>query len=278
MIKHLIYLFIIVLFCFPSVARAQTGLGMSNATGPLTRGNAFGNIVVGPDNITGVTDLTLTGDLTTSLTEGSIAFIGTDGLLTEDNSNLFWDDVAKQLGIGISNPVGVKLHIVGTTGVNDGKIIIEADDSGDFDPSLAFRTGTTQKGIIGWDKGQDVVKFLYATGISGTGGIIIDPDSNVLIGGTVAGASAIGSFVIYSGTLGAVRADLIQIASEDIATGTAVLRLINEMGGAGTVANVVTKTDTGDGTGYESKFQINTSDNTVKIYADGAWRTIASGW
>jgi hypothetical protein len=43
-----------------------------------------------------------------------------------------------------------------------------------------------------------------------------------------------------------------------------------------TVPTVVTKTDTGDGTGAEGLFQINTFDNTFKVYADGAWRSLAT--
>jgi hypothetical protein len=41
---------------------------------------------------------------------------------------------------------------------------------------------------------------------------------------------------------------------------------------------IETKTTTGDPTGHEGRIVINTVDNTVKIYADGGWRTIASGW
>lgn len=42
------------------------------------------------------------------------------------------------------------------------------------------------------------------------------------------------------------------------------------------VGTIVIKTDTGDGTGVEGLFQINTFDNTFKIYADGGWRTLAT--
>lgn len=38
----------------------------------------------------------------------------------------------------------------------------------------------------------------------------------------------------------------------------------------------VTKNDTGDPTGSEGLFCINTFDNTFKVYAEGAWRTLAS--
>jgi hypothetical protein len=39
---------------------------------------------------------------------------------------------------------------------------------------------------------------------------------------------------------------------------------------------ITTKTTTGDGTGREGLIVINTFDNNVKIYADGAWRSLAT--
>ena len=43
--------------------------------------------------------LTLSG-----LTKGSVLFAGTGGLISQDNSNLFWDDTNNRLGIGTSSP------------------------------------------------------------------------------------------------------------------------------------------------------------------------------
>jgi hypothetical protein len=50
---------------------------------------------------------------------------------------------------------------------------------------------------------------------------------------------------------------------------------------SGTIVLATIKTTTGDPTapaGNVPMVVVNTFDNTVKIYADGAWRTIASGW
>lgn len=51
-----------------------------------------------------------------------------------------------------------------------------------------------------------------------------------------------------------------------------------EDGTTGVLGLVVYKTTTGDPTGHEGLFEVNTFDNTFKAYADGAWRTLASGW
>lgn len=81
--------------------------------------------------------------------------------------------------------------------------------------------------------------------------------------------------------MGSVRYNLYSAgySSKNLFQGT--LYLEKNIGGAKTfeVVGVITKTDTGDPAyGYEGLICINTFDNTVKVYGDGGWRTIASGW
>ncbi len=45
------------------------------------------------------------GSAITSATAGSVFFAGTSGVLAQDNSNLFWDNANKRIGIGTSSPV-----------------------------------------------------------------------------------------------------------------------------------------------------------------------------
>lgn len=47
---------------------------------------------------------TATLTITTALTQGSIGFIGASGALTQDNSNFFWDNTNKRLGINTNAP------------------------------------------------------------------------------------------------------------------------------------------------------------------------------
>jgi len=47
-----------------------------------------------------------------NFTTGSVMFGGSDGLLSEDNDELFWDDRLKYLGIGTDSPT-TKVHIQG---------------------------------------------------------------------------------------------------------------------------------------------------------------------
>jgi hypothetical protein len=51
------------------------------------------------------------GNLTTNLTAGSVPFIGTSGLLSQNNASLFWDNTNGRLGIGTNAPT-VRTHIV----------------------------------------------------------------------------------------------------------------------------------------------------------------------
>jgi len=86
--------------------------GSSTAQATLT---AAGRLLLGTTtestfilDVNGTTRLS--GNLTTNLTLGSIPFISTSGLLSQDNSNLFWDNTNKYLGIGTAGP-SANLHI-----------------------------------------------------------------------------------------------------------------------------------------------------------------------
>ena len=48
--------------------------------------------------------------LTASLTQGSVLFSGPSGVVTQDNTNLFWDDTNNYLGIGTTSPAR-PLHV-----------------------------------------------------------------------------------------------------------------------------------------------------------------------
>jgi hypothetical protein len=54
----------------------------------------------------------------TAFTPGSIVFAGASGVYSQDNANLFWDDVNNRLGIGLTTPT-TPLHIVQNDGAAD---------------------------------------------------------------------------------------------------------------------------------------------------------------
>lgn len=57
----------------------------------------------------------ISGNLTTNLTAGSIPFIGASGLLSQNNSNLFWDSTNNRLGLGTTVPAArIHARVAGT--------------------------------------------------------------------------------------------------------------------------------------------------------------------
>ena len=108
-------------------------------------------------------------------------------------------------------------------------------------------------------------------------------EGNLALGATAVGSSAAKVLGFGNGTAPTTApGDLSQMWSADAnaAAGKATMHMMSESGtGKIVVAGFLIKTDTGDPAQvHEGLGCINTFDNTVKIYADGGWRTIASGW
>jgi len=78
---------------------------MNLGTGGLIYGSATST------NAT-TTNFAVTNNLYTSLTQGSVPFIGAGGLLTQNNSQFFWDAINSRLGIGTTAPSN-KLTVAG---------------------------------------------------------------------------------------------------------------------------------------------------------------------
>jgi len=76
---------------------------------------------------------------------------------------------------------------------------------------------------------------------------------------------------------GADAADTDLIPIVDVTAGTAGTKSMT-MAEMRIAIGITTKTTTGDPTGREGLIVINTFDNTLKMYADGAWRAIATAW
>ena len=110
----------------------------------------------------------------------------------------------------------------------------------------------------------------------------IDSSGNVGIKTTSFGASATRTLGIQSGTAPTSSvADVVQLFSADVngEAGKAGLHLMNEVpaGVKLIVPGVYLKTNTGDpGEYFEGIMVINTVDNTLKMYADGGFRQLAS--
>lgn len=81
----------------------------ASGTGVLVGGT---NITLSlPQDIATASSPTFAGMTLSGLTEGSVLFAGSGGLLSEDNSNLFYDSTNHRLGLGITSSLLSKLHI-----------------------------------------------------------------------------------------------------------------------------------------------------------------------
>ena len=84
----------------------------------------------------------LTGDV------GSLFFVDTDGTVTENNTELYWDNTNSSLGIGTNTSLNDKLTINGTLGVSSGS---ETEPSYRFSndaDSGMYRIGENEIGFV----------------------------------------------------------------------------------------------------------------------------------
>ncbi len=163
---------------------------LGDATGYFTVWNlADNNAVFYVDNL-GNTDIA--GDLTiASLTAGSVLFAGAGGIISQDNTKLFWDDTNKRFGIGTESPQK-DLHI--ESGV---PTIRMSDSNAAIDQAVAtliefYRANNTNRvGFLGMESSSnDDLRIAtdYAAGQIklGTGSnvtaLTIDSSQNVDIG------------------------------------------------------------------------------------------------
>ena len=80
---------------------AQT---ITSSTDFVTGSTKFGSLLSNTHQFTG--SVSITGSLTLPyLSTGSVLFAGATDNITEDNTNLFWDNTNKRLGIGNNNPL-----------------------------------------------------------------------------------------------------------------------------------------------------------------------------
>jgi len=87
----------------------SAGTYAGNNIAPANGFMISGNVLIGTTTDSGFKldvngTARIQGNLTTNLTLGSVPFVGSSGLLSQDNSNLFWDNTNKRLGIGTTSP------------------------------------------------------------------------------------------------------------------------------------------------------------------------------
>ncbi|KKN54817.1 hypothetical protein LCGC14_0588710, partial [marine sediment metagenome] len=175
---------------------------LTGTTNQITVTNGVGSITLStPQDIhTTASNFTVAGATISDLTQGSVVFAGASGAISQDNSNLFWDDTNNRLGVGVNSGFDPR---VGITISGDMDILHTATEPDDH----AFEVDV-DAATLGDVKAIDIV---YTTGILVAGRdegiILVNIDETVATGGDVFGLEILstdGSAEIYGMKVGAV--------------------------------------------------------------------------
>ncbi|KKL50900.1 hypothetical protein LCGC14_2300880, partial [marine sediment metagenome] len=153
-----------------------------------------------PQNIHTAATPTFAGLTLSGLTQGSVVFAGASGILSQDNSNLFWDGTNNRLGIGINTGFDPR---IGLTISGDMDILHTATEADDHAFEIDVDAAT-----LGDVKAIDIV---YTTGILVAGRdeaiMLINIDEIGATGGDIFGLEVLateGSAAIYGMKVGVV--------------------------------------------------------------------------
>ena len=163
---------------------------LQGTTNQITVSHSQGAITLSlPQDIATSSSPTFSGLTLSSLTEGSILFTGSSGVISEDNSNLYWDDTNNRLGIGTASP-GAKLHVSGGNIYLDNTFGVYIKDNSGTAQSM-LRLNASNEAVLGYENANGLyVKTggnLYLYG-GGSEQVRITSSGNVGIGTTSPGA------------------------------------------------------------------------------------------
>lgn len=147
---------------------------ITGTSNQVTVTNGAGSITLAlPQDIHTGASPTFTGLTLSGLTAGSVVFAGASGVISQDNSNLFWDDSNDRLGVGTASPAR-DLEINATQAIL--RIASAAANS-----ALLEFVESSIVGYVGWDGTNDAIKITAGSNF-GTTHLVVDTTGNVGIG------------------------------------------------------------------------------------------------
>jgi hypothetical protein len=199
------------------------------------------------------------------------------GLFKPDGSTqAVFVDADGNFGVGVADPT-YEFEIEKTDA--NCRLAIIAKGTGQYSNLNLGNASVATAGQVRYDHSVNRLEF---TTNNVAQRLIIDSSGNVGIKTTAFGAAATRTLGIQSGTAPTTSvADVVQLFSADVngEAGKAGLHLMNEVpaGVKLIVPGVYLKASAGDpGEYFEGMLVINTVDNTLKMYADGGFRQLAS--
>lgn len=153
----------------------------------------------------------------TPLTQGSVLFAGAGGLVSQDNTNLFYDDTNNRLGVGTNAP-STAFHTVGDASVTSGSLFVGTTSN----PWSALQTNATftQQGTF-----NTVASVVFSNTAGDTSGFTaFKARGTIGSPSAIQSADAIGSYGFTGATDSSNNhfsgAYLLATATENWATGT----------------------------------------------------------
>ena len=179
---------------------------------PDAGASARGMVTTGTQTLAGAKTFSSAPTFST-MTAGSVLFAGASGLLSQDNTNLFWDNTNKRLGIGTTTPTGT----VQATGTAAGAFYGQrfTNSSGSANCTLGKARGTTSSPLIVQNgdatggfvfEGYDGASFLGTANFTG------------IIDGTPSSGVVPQALRCVTGTTLANRTERFRIASDGLFT------------------------------------------------------------
>jgi hypothetical protein len=203
--------------------------------------NAFANAVDAPEEgaISSDNDLYIGGDLevdgtiystsvTGNYTQGSVIFAGASGLLTEDNTNFFWDDTNDLFGIGDNTPS----HLLDISGSYAGNALVSLNETLGNDILTASAGGTTRTRIT--NAGNLIITGTLNT-VSGNLTIDSAGGTTTISDTTILGSAVTGLNITTAGVLSDIDGNLVLADTIDLGSASTGINV--------TTAGVISDTD-----------------------------------